>query len=121
MQNDQKLIEMLKSSIVQGEEYDDDSDGNNSVIEDSDSIIEGLKRLKSMDDISFITVYGDLFGRDNQHQYWHHTYYRDRNTTAYDEGGEDVYSEGTGGRINFYVSGKRIKRSGLWKCGSSRI
>jgi len=98
------LIEMLKSSIVQGGDFDyEDDENGNSVIDDSDSIIKGLKKLKTMDDIATITINGDLFGRGNQHKYGYYTYYRDKKILVYDEGGEEVIDEGTGGQIDFIV------------------
>ena len=102
-----ELIKMLQHSVVQGSDtyYDDDEEPEDLVITDDGAIIEGLKNLKSMDDIETITINGDLFGRGEQHQYKHYTYYRDRRTTVYDEGGdEDIYDEGTGGSIGFYGS-----------------
>ncbi len=93
-----ELIEKLKASIVEEPFSDEEPE---QVLDDSDSIIMELKDLSSMNEIEKITINGDLYGNDDQHQYKHFTYYRDSGVLFYDEGGEEVYDEGTGGEIGF--------------------
>lgn len=102
----EKLIQGLKESIVS-----ERRNGNIPVLTDEEPMIKGLRNIQSMDEIDTITINGDLYGDadEEEYQYWHYTYYRDKKKTAYDEGGEDFDSEGTGGRIGFRVSGEKVK------------
>ena len=105
------LIGMLQRSVVQGWDtyYNEDEEPDEKVIDDNEKIIQGLKKLNSMDEIATITINGDLFGRGEQHQYKHYTYYRDKKVTVYDEGGDEyINDEGTGGHIAFCNSGKMV-------------
>ena len=113
----EELIRMLKRSVTQGGTYyGEDEEPEDPVLEDDDDLIEGLRELDSMDEISTITINGDLFGRGDQYQYKHYTYYRDKKVTAYDEGGvEYLIDEGTGGSIGFYVPQKWKKTDGFGK------
>ena len=111
-----ELIRLLQRSVVQGWDtyYGEDEEPDEKVIEDYEEIIEGLKELNSMDEIATITINGDLFGRGEQYQYKHYTYYRDKKVTVYDEGGDEyINDEGTGGHIAFYGSGKWKKAEGF--------
>ena len=106
------LIQALKESVVS-----EKRSGNVQVLTDEEPMIQGLRNIQSMDEIDTITVNGDLYGAQEEYQYWHYTFYRDKKKTAYDEGGEDFDSEGTGGRIGFRVSGKKIKGEDFGEMG----
>ena len=98
------LIKMLQRSVVEGSDtyYDEGEEPEYPVLDDREPIIDGLRKLNSMDEIETITINGDLFGRGEQYQYKHYTYYRDKKETVYDEGGDEyINDEGTGGRIGF--------------------
>ena len=106
------LVQALQSSVVEEDAYDWETDTHTDkkVLNEETALIKGLRKVKSMDDISTITINGDLYGRDDdEQQYWHYTYYRDRGITVYDEGGEDFYQEGTGGRINRFSTKKALE------------
>lgn len=103
------LIKMLQRSVVQGHDtyYDKSEEPEDLVLDDYEPIIDGLRKLDSMDEIDTITINGDLFGRGEQYQYKHYTYYRDKKITVYDEGGDEyINDEGTGGSIRFYKTDK---------------
>ena len=100
-----EMIDKLRMSVV--EEKQDPKTGqdvNKPIFSVSHPFITQISKLESMDEISSITINGDLIGREEEHQYWHYTYYRDRGILVFDEGGEDFNSEGTGGRIGFFAS-----------------
>ena len=97
-----ELIEALQASVVE----DGDDDDPREVLGEADSLIKGLRSLSSMDEIEKITINGDTYGREGQHQYKHYTYYRDSGVMTHDIGGDEyIYDEGTGGEIQFYDKG----------------
>lgn len=101
-----ELIELLRVSVVQGldsffDVYEDP--GEAAVFEEDSPFIQDIREIQSMDEIKAITVNGDLWGRNGQHQYGHYTYYMDEGKLVYDEGGKEIISEGTGGKIDIEV------------------
>ncbi len=104
----EELISALKASIVQ-----EGNDEGRAILDDNDTIIKQLRKVRSMDEIDKITINGDLYGRGGEQQYRHYTYYRDIEMQVYDEGGvEPVNEEGSGGRIAFFDTGTQAPHFG---------
>lgn len=99
----QELIEALQASVVEDGVF---GDNPREALGEADSLIKGLRSLSSMDEIEKITINGDTYGRGDQHQYKHYTYYMDSGVMTQDIGGDEyIYAEGTGGEIQFYDKG----------------
>ena len=117
-----ELITMLKESIGQDGLYGDGpEDPENRVLTDETPFIKQIRKLSSMDDISKITITGNLDGRD---EYWHRTYTYDMTTGMMEkeEDGEDFDAEGTGGGLEFnsYSDLNRVNIDGRIYYGSKK-
>ena len=82
-----ELIQALKASIVEERR----GHALNPVLIDDDPLIKGLRKIKSMDEIETVTINIDAYGFDEEeYGYSHYTYYRDKQITVFDEGGDDI-------------------------------
>lgn len=107
-----ELISMLKESVGQGlEDYDE---GFETIFSDDDEMIQSLKKLSSMDEISKITIegYEDTFhdyedGPDASDEIVSYDM-KTRKQTAKHMGSGYIESEGTGGALDFEFSAEEV-------------
>ena len=94
-----ELVKTLRTSVVQGIDnyFDTDEDpGEAAAFNEESPFIQEIRQLKSMDEISTITINCDLWSA-GKHNYKHYTYYMDSKETVYDHGGVKINVDEVGG------------------------